>query len=130
MPVIGFIDPRSPGTVEYLFRAFRQGLKDTGYVEGENVTIIYRLAEGQFDLLGLVRDEDMPKRGGSYKMARMAGPGESMYTTYDREIAARAQVWLREEAGRHTAKPWIMFLSFVCPHFPLTASAGTFLPLL
>jgi ABC-type uncharacterized transport system substrate-binding protein len=51
MPVIGFIDPRSPGTVEYLFRAFRQGLKDTGYVEGENVTIIYRLAEGQFDRL-------------------------------------------------------------------------------
>ena len=42
-----------------------------------------------------------PKRGGAYKMARMAGPGESMYTTYDREIAARAQVWLRQEAQAH-----------------------------
>jgi putative ABC transport system substrate-binding protein len=37
MPVVGFLDPRSPGTMEDLLRAFRQGLKDTGYVEGENV---------------------------------------------------------------------------------------------
>src|SRR5262249_53586264 len=51
MPVIGFLDPRSPGTMEDLLRAFRQGLKDTGYVEGENVTIAYRFAEGQFDRL-------------------------------------------------------------------------------
>jgi putative ABC transport system substrate-binding protein len=51
MPVIGLLDPRSPGTMEDLLRAFRQGLKDTGYVEGENVTIVYRFAEGQFDRL-------------------------------------------------------------------------------
>jgi putative ABC transport system substrate-binding protein len=49
MPVIGFLDPRSPGTMEDYLRAFRQGLKDTGYVEGENVTTVYRFAEGQFD---------------------------------------------------------------------------------
>jgi putative tryptophan/tyrosine transport system substrate-binding protein len=51
MPVIGFLDPRSPGTVEYLLRAFRQGLKDNGYVEGENVAIEYRWAENQIDRL-------------------------------------------------------------------------------
>jgi len=51
VPVIGFLDPRSPGTMEDFLRAFRQGLKDTGYVEGENVTIAYRFAEGQFDRL-------------------------------------------------------------------------------
>jgi putative ABC transport system substrate-binding protein len=50
-PTIGLLDPRSPGTVEGLLRAFRQGLKETGYVEGENVTIVYRFAEGQFDRL-------------------------------------------------------------------------------
>ena len=50
-PTIGLLDPRSPGTVEDLLRAFRQGLKETGYVEGENVTIAYRFAEGQFDRL-------------------------------------------------------------------------------
>jgi putative ABC transport system substrate-binding protein len=51
MPVVGFLDPRSPGTMDDFLRAFRQGLKDTGYVEGENVTIAYRFAEGQFDRL-------------------------------------------------------------------------------
>ena len=51
MPVIGFLDPRSPATLTDQLRAFRQGLKDTGYVEGENVTIEYRWAEGQFDRL-------------------------------------------------------------------------------
>jgi choline-sulfatase len=54
-------------------------------------------------------------------MARMAGPGESIYTTYDRDITARAQIWLREEAQRHAEKPWVLFVSLVCPHFPLTA---------
>jgi putative ABC transport system substrate-binding protein len=52
MPVIGFIDIRSPDTLmEDRLRAFRQGLKDTGYVERENVSIEYRWAEGQFDRL-------------------------------------------------------------------------------
>jgi len=51
MPVIGFLDPRSPHTLADQLRAFRQGLKDTGYVEGENVAIEYRWAEGQFDRL-------------------------------------------------------------------------------
>ena len=52
MPVIGFLDIRSPGTmIEERLRAFRQGLKDTGYVEGENVAIEYRWAENQIDRL-------------------------------------------------------------------------------
>jgi len=42
MPVIGFLDPRSPDAMADRLRAFRLGLKDVGYVEGENVTIIYR----------------------------------------------------------------------------------------
>ena len=51
MPVIGFLDPRSPDTLADHLRAFRQGLKDTGYVEGENVAIEYRWAENQLDRL-------------------------------------------------------------------------------
>jgi putative ABC transport system substrate-binding protein len=47
MPVIGYLDPRSPDAVRDPMRAFRQGLKDTGYVEGENVAILYRWAENQ-----------------------------------------------------------------------------------
>jgi putative ABC transport system substrate-binding protein len=49
MPVIGILGATSTDT-DYL-RAFRQGLKDTGYVEGENVAIEYRWAEDQYDRL-------------------------------------------------------------------------------
>jgi len=52
MPLIGFLDIRSPDTlIEDRLRAFRQGLKDTGYVERENVAIEYRWAENQVDRL-------------------------------------------------------------------------------
>jgi ABC-type uncharacterized transport system substrate-binding protein len=51
LPVIGLLDSRSPDAVAGRLRAFRQGLKETGYVEGENVTIIYRFAEDQYDRL-------------------------------------------------------------------------------
>jgi len=51
MPVIGFLDPTSPNTFADRQRGFRQGLKDTGYVEGENVAVVYRFAENQIDQL-------------------------------------------------------------------------------
>jgi putative tryptophan/tyrosine transport system substrate-binding protein len=51
MPMIGFLDPRSPDAMADRLRAFRLGLKDVGYVEGENVTIIYRFAEDHNDRL-------------------------------------------------------------------------------
>jgi putative ABC transport system substrate-binding protein len=51
MPVIGFLDPRSPDAMADRLRAFRQGLKEVGHVEGENVTIIYRFGEDQRDRL-------------------------------------------------------------------------------
>ena len=52
--------------------------------------------------------------------------GESIYTRYDRDIAAAAQVWLHEEAPKHAHTPWVLFVSFVAPHFPLTAPAEHF----
>jgi putative tryptophan/tyrosine transport system substrate-binding protein len=51
MPVIGFLDPTSPDTFAHRLLGFRQGLKETGYVEGENVAILYRFAENQTDRL-------------------------------------------------------------------------------
>jgi len=51
VPVIGFLYGASPDPVARRLRAFRQGLKDSGYVEGENVAIEYRWAESQFDRL-------------------------------------------------------------------------------
>jgi putative ABC transport system substrate-binding protein len=49
MPVIGFLHPSSPEA--YRLRAFRQGLKDAGFIEGENVAIEYRWADDQIDRL-------------------------------------------------------------------------------
>jgi hypothetical protein len=51
MPVIGFLNPTSPNTFADRLRAFQLGLKEGGYVEGENVTIAYRWAESQNDRL-------------------------------------------------------------------------------
>jgi putative tryptophan/tyrosine transport system substrate-binding protein len=50
-PVIGFLDTRSPDTIGDRLRGFRQGLKETGFAEHDNVTIVYRWAEGQYDRL-------------------------------------------------------------------------------
>src|SRR4051794_31799838 len=51
MPVIGFLNPTSAGTFAARLRAFGQGLKDNGYVEGENVAIVCRWAENQISQL-------------------------------------------------------------------------------
>jgi putative tryptophan/tyrosine transport system substrate-binding protein len=51
VPVIGFLSGRSPSESAHALAAFHQGLKQVGYVEGQNVTIEYRWAEGQFDRL-------------------------------------------------------------------------------
>src|SRR5215472_3060481 len=49
MPVIGFLTPTSPDAQADRLRAFRLGLKETGHIEGENVTIAYRWADNQID---------------------------------------------------------------------------------
>jgi putative tryptophan/tyrosine transport system substrate-binding protein len=51
MPVIELINPQSPDTYTDVLRAIRRGLKEIGYVEGENVAIVYRFAENQVDRL-------------------------------------------------------------------------------
>ena len=57
MPVIGLLNTASPNGFTERLRGFRQGLKEAGYVEGENVAFDYRWAEGQHDqLLGTAAD--------------------------------------------------------------------------
>jgi putative ABC transport system substrate-binding protein len=70
IPVIGFLDPRSPDVIPKLLHAFREGLKETGYAEGENVTIEYRWAESQIDRLPALA-ADLVRR----KVTVVAAPG-------------------------------------------------------
>jgi putative ABC transport system substrate-binding protein len=57
MPVIGLLEIRSPDIIADRLRAFRQGLRETGYVEGENLAIEYRWTEGRMDRLSAVAAE-------------------------------------------------------------------------
>jgi putative ABC transport system substrate-binding protein len=51
MPLVGFLSSRSPEESAHLVAAFRQGLSENGYVEGQSVVIEYRWAQGQYDRL-------------------------------------------------------------------------------
>ena len=94
---------------------FRSHADDHGFSE-EIATM--HVVEAVGDLLGLVRDE-LPTRQGSWKMAGMAGPGLSPYNMYDLDITGRAIAWLKQAADARSTKPWVLFVSFVAPHFPL-----------
>ena len=62
MPVIGFLDGRVPDTLRDRLRAMRRGLQDAGYVEGENVAIVYRYAENQSERLPELAAELVQRR--------------------------------------------------------------------
>jgi len=57
IPVIGLLDSRYPGAVEGRLRGFHQGLKEAGYIEGENLAILYRWADDRLDRLPLLAAE-------------------------------------------------------------------------
>src|SRR5262249_1866536 len=51
MSVIGFLSSRSPGEAAHLVGGFRQGLKNNGFIQGQNLGVDYRWGEGQYDRL-------------------------------------------------------------------------------
>ena len=62
MPIIGFLSSRSPGESTGVVAAFRQGLRETGFVEGRNLAIAFRWADGRYDSLPALAAElvDLP----------------------------------------------------------------------
>jgi choline-sulfatase len=97
-----------------------QGLKDQDYGFTESILPMH-VTGGIGDLTLLIRDPEDVRESGARKLIAEAGPGESTYTLYDRQVTAAAQTWLHEKGTRKHGKPWVLFVSLVAPHFPLTA---------
>jgi choline-sulfatase len=86
----------------------------------DNEILPLHVLDGKADIQGMLR-QDPPKRTSTAQLAGDAGAGESTYLAYDRQIRDAAVAWLGRAARESAGKPWCLFVSFVCPHFPLVA---------
>lgn len=75
---------------------------------------------GEGDVQGMLRRPPL-RRNSTRQLAGDAGEGSSTYLDYDRRITEHAVRWLDEAARAPADKPWCLFVSLVCPHFPLVA---------
>ncbi len=86
----------------------------------DNEILPLHVLNGKGDLQGMLRTPP-PQRPSTSQLAADAGPGESTYIRYDRDIRDAACTWLEDAAAAPPERPWMLFVSFVCPHFPLVA---------
>jgi choline-sulfatase len=86
----------------------------------DNEILPLHVLNGKGDVQGMLR-EDPPKRTSTAQLAGDAGSGDSTYLAYDRRIRDATIAWLGRAARDRSDKPWCLFVSFVCPHFPLVA---------
>lgn len=96
---------------------FRSADDDNGFTEE---VMPLHVVDGIGDPLGWLRDP-LPVRRAALRLANDAGRGDSTYQQYDDKITAAAVDWLKARAGSRPGKPWVLFVSLVCPHFPLIA---------
>jgi choline-sulfatase len=89
---------------------------DTGFPDQR---IPLHVVDGRGMIFNLLRG-DMPPMTQLRKHVLEAGPGESDYTRYDREVTRLAVEWLRTEAAK-TDGPWVLVVSWASPHYPLQA---------
>ena len=94
---------------------FKSGATDNGFTK-EHIPL--HIVDGIGDPLGMLRDPP-ERRNAAMKLAADAARGNSTYQDYDQDITTRAVAWLQERAAKPDGKPWCLFVSLVCPHFPL-----------
>ena len=81
MPVIGFLSSRTPAQAEYIISAFRRGLRETDYIEGQNVAIEFRFAEGQNDRLPALAADLVRRQVAVIVAGGSSGPAKQATTT-------------------------------------------------
>src|SRR4029077_16408887 len=81
MPVVGFLNGRSPGEAAGIVAAFRQGLSETGWLEGQSVGIEYRWAEGRFDRLPAMAADLVGREGAGIGYAALPSNTDTKNTT-------------------------------------------------
>ncbi len=86
----------------------------------DNEILPLHVLNGEGDVQGMLR-RPPPRRDSTRQLAGDAGSGDSTYLRYDRDIRDGAIAWLRTAAEKTPGKPWCLFVSLVCPHFPLVA---------
>jgi choline-sulfatase len=96
---------------------FRSADDDNGFTEE---IMPLHVVDGIGDPMGWLRDP-LPVRKAALRLAADAGRGNSSYQDYDDRITAAAIDWLKARAAPAPVKPWVLFVSLVCPHFPLIA---------
>ncbi len=97
---------------------FRSAEDDNGFTE--EILPMYLANDGIGWPIGLLRNP-LPKFRAAFELAERIGCGESEYTEYDRKITTAACGWIHRWAAKSRARPWVLFVSFVSPHYPLTA---------
>jgi choline-sulfatase len=95
---------------------FRRAGDDHGF--DEEIEPMYLANQGQGWVQGLMRDP-MPVYDDTKELSQDIGPGETSYTEYDRRITHEAVKWLKKYASRFKTRPWVLFVSFASPHYPL-----------
>ena len=95
---------------------FRAPEDDAGFSESHHPIYV---VDGQGDVVGLLRKDGSPRKAAS-AMAEKAGSGPSGYSDFDNRVADSAVAWLGNRPAA-SEKPWVLFVSFVLPHFPLIA---------
>ncbi|MEQ9329560.1 MAG: sulfatase-like hydrolase/transferase [Rhodospirillales bacterium] len=93
---------------------FRSEADDTGF---ETQIIPMHAVEGVGELRGCIKRPMTKPMTASHVMTDI-GPGDSPYIRYDLDIAERSCAWLRSQAAKPDGKPFVGFISFVCPHPP------------
>lgn len=96
---------------------YRSAQDDLGFTEQHHP--MYLANDGAGWPQALLR-KPMGEFDGTAEMAGILGPGETEYTRYDRNITETAVNWLQRRAPNEE-QPWVMFVSFICPHYPLSA---------